>query len=327
MMLDRILISVAAGLALLVAAPAVHAQGGGNPFAAGGPLAPWNASLPVNAQSAPVVAAPLATTPSAPSSIYVPGAGPSAGSYYVPGASSPTTAPTSPARAPYVPGLISSVGGSSTSSIGAQTPAWQPYGSEPASYAPQADTGPAKRAAKNDEGRMNVSVIANPALLPWGRMAGRIEVAPLAAHALFFEFAKWDLPISYQVLGQSTKLNVPVYEYGFGYHLYPQGRGVSGFYLGPRFIYAHGEAEQATGNAVAWGADLGYQLVIANHLVLNLGIGVMHISAKANAKQGYLDQVAQAVSSGGSSFSGSVELGKTLEQWVPWPTAGLGLAF
>lgn len=228
----------------------------------------------------------------------------------------------------YVPGLSSPVGGASASSYGAPAPTWQPNGSEPATYGPrQIDSGPKTRAAKGSDGRAWVSVIANPALLPWGRMAGRLEIAPLSAHAVFFEFAKWDLPISYSALGQSVAVNVPVYEYGFGYHLFPQGQGVSGFYIGPRFIYAHGEVDQAVGKATAWGADLGYQLVIADHIVLNAGIGVMHISAKAEAKPGLVEQVLQPVSSGGSSFSGSVELGQSLEKWVPWPTVGVGFAF
>jgi hypothetical protein len=307
--------AAAVGLAVLALASAAVANGSGaSPFIPGGPLAPWTAPVPR-------LQAPSATLPAAQPKL----------PYYIPGESQPA-APAAPALQPnavqgnalgaapvssfYVPGL-----GEPGASADAVRPV-QPLPSQPARDVVQGSGSEAK-----GEGRTWVSLTANPALLPWGRMAARVEVAPLAAHALFFEYGRWQLPIEYKALGQSVSREVPINEYGFGYHLYPQGRGVSGFYLGPRFIYARGETAEAVGTATAWGADLGYQLVIARHIVLNVGIGAVHLKARAEAKPGVVDQLTQAVSGEGSSFTGKVELGKTLEQWVPLPTLGLGVAF
>jgi hypothetical protein len=279
---------------LLVAATSTARAQDGNPFASGGPLAPWRG---------PITSLSLAPVASA------------TGSTYIPGLSGPTP---SAAASVYVPGLGSAMPGP----VASAPPPWQ---QSPQVQPVQRDV--AAKAAPKQESRTYVSAIANPALLPWGRMAARIEVAPFAAHAVFFEFAKWDLAISYEAVGQTVSRQVPIYEYGGGYHLYPQGRGVSGFYLGPRFIYAKGETDEAVGTATAWGADVGYQFVVARHLVFNLGIGVVHLKAEAKAKPGYVSQVMQAVGGDDTSLAGKVKLGQSVEKWLPLPTAGLGIAF
>lgn len=159
-------------------------------------------------------------------------------------------------------------------------------------------------------------------MAPWGRTSGRIEVAPLSAHALYFEFSKINIYV------KNIECDVPVYEYDFGYHLFPQGRGVSGFYLGPRLIIARGETDEAVGKATGIGGDLGYQFVIARYFVINAGIGAAHFSASAEAKPGWEGKLPDGITpEQASAFGASLSFGKTEEVWLPIATLGLGLSF
>ena len=165
----------------------------------------------------------------------------------------------------------------------------------------------------NTEPQTYVTVIVNPVLAAWGKFGGRIEVAPLAAHALFFELSSlsFDVP--------EVDRHLSGMEYDFGYHFFPLGHGVDGFYIGPRLIYAHGESDEVVGSLWGFGADLGYQLVIIRYIALNAGIGAAHVSATVEPQPGYVDQ-AQAL-----GFDGS--LSQSVSFWVPLATLGAGMAF
>lgn len=296
---------LAAVTALAGVAPRIaHAQ---SPFAPNGPLAPWSAPLPSR------------TLPAQPSIPY-------AHTTAVPFASSSQPAAPVPGNA-----RVASPDFAASAPPSAYT-GWAPIETLPQPWSvPSAAPSPSPAADARDMNRTRgardseriwVSALVNPVLAPWGRVAGRIEIAPLAAHALYFEFSKIDFYIT------NLERQVPVYEYDLGYHLFPQGRGVSGFYLGPRLILARGETDEGVGKATGIGGDLGYQFVIAGHLVINAGIGAAHFTASAEAKPGYIEKILQGISSEeASAFGASLSFGQSVDFWLPLATLGIGAAF
>lgn len=199
-------------------------------------------------------------------------------------------------------------------------------GSGGAAYARPTDSPFADKGVRPRDGakasRTYVAVIGNPALAPWGKLGGRLEIAPLPAHAIFVELSKIDLSIDIQ---KGMSIDAQGVEYDIGYHLFPQGAGARGFYIGPRFIVAQGESTQAIGRVWGVGGDLGYQLVVAEHVVLNLGVGIARVHASADAKQSYVDQATQDLPD--KTILGGISLGTSKDLWIPLATAGFGLAF
>jgi len=164
-----------------------------------------------------------------------------------------------------------------------------------------------------------VSMFLNPVLAKLGKLTGHLEIAPYGPHALFLEVSRLSLDI--QDRGYSVR--VKGWEYDVGYHLFPLSRGARGFYIGPRYVRGSGSAEGASGDFSGLGGDLGYQWVIAEHIVLNLGVGAIHVRGKAQVDPAVLsDEALPPVESSGfeslSSESGSYLL--------PLVTLGLGLA-
>lgn len=171
-----------------------------------------------------------------------------------------------------------------------------------------------------DEDRQTyVAATFNPALMTFGKTSGRLELAPLAAHAVFLEVSRLSLFID------DVGRTVSGTEFDIGYHLYPQGQGAHGFYLGPRYLFGSGEITEASWEFKGVGGDLGYQWVIAHHLVFNLGAGVARVNGKAEINDDYADGLLEQL---GEEEADAFRSLSTQEQafWVPMVTLGLGLA-
>jgi len=176
-----------------------------------------------------------------------------------------------------------------------------------------------KPVTKNADRQTYVVATVNPALMALGKTSARFEIAPLAAHALFVEGSKLSLFID------DAGRTVSGTEIDVGYHLFPQGKGAHGFYLGPRYMSGSGEIPEASWEFQGVGGDLGYQWVIAHHLVFNLGAGVARVKGKADLKEEeYADLLGDLDEDEADAFRSL----STQEEffWVPMVTVGLGLA-
>lgn len=131
--------------------------------------------------------------------------------------------------------------------------------------------------AAEPEPMTHVSALIDVALIPLGKIGGRFEVAVTEMHALYVEpsyivrhIPELDRSIS------ATEIDV-------GWHLFPKGQGLRGFHFGPRAIFAATSVEEARATAWGFGADIGYQWVIAGGPTLNLGVGIAyyHVTARA----------------------------------------------
>jgi hypothetical protein len=206
---------------------------------------------------------------------------------------------------------------------GARGMRWRPAAAVGQDSAPDGGPSGTRRGVEGagDAEQTYVAVLANPALVAFGKMSGRIEVAPLAAHAFFFEASRISLFVD------EVKQQARGWEYDFGYHLFPQGQGAYGFYLGPRVLVARGESDAAVGRFLGFGGDLGYQFVIARHVVINLGAGVARVEASAELKPSEVARVAQMISDDTGSLGTQASTSTSKSFWLPLATAGLGVAF
>ena len=156
-------------------------------------------------------------------------------------------------------------------------------------------------------------LLANPALGMLGKLSARLEVAPAAAHAFFVEGSKLDIAVP------GVDQRVQGYSVDLGYHLFPMGDGLRGFYIGPRGFYGAGSTDLARGTILGYGGDLGYQWVIGP-IAINLGAGASRATATVEPEPAVLVGVPLQAR---AAVPARVE--KTLV--VPLATAGLGLAF
>jgi hypothetical protein len=103
------------------------------------------------------------------------------------------------------------------------------------------------------------------------------------------------------------------------------GDGLNGFYIGPRYSTGKGDTAEATGQYTGWGGDLGYQFVIASHLVINLGLGAIYINGSAAAKD---SAIASYVPSGVDPANYGIDTQQTVSKslLLPVATLGVGLA-
>lgn len=164
-----------------------------------------------------------------------------------------------------------------------------------------------------------LSAIFNPALMRFGKTTGRFELAPYGPHALFLELSRLSLDIE----DKGYKVQVTGREIDVGYHLFPLSQGARGFYLGPRYVRGSGETEGASGEFTGWGGDLGYQWVVANHLVINLGVGAMYVSGTAQLDPEVLGDIEVPE----DQESGFESLGSGSGSYLlPLVTLGIGLA-
>lgn len=158
-----------------------------------------------------------------------------------------------------------------------------------------------------------VAALFNPALAPLGKWSARIEIAPLRAHALFVEASLVRIDVS-EVRVTGTELDV-------GYHLFPFDQGLSGLYIGPRYLRATGESDVARGKVSGFGGDLGFQWVLGI-VAINMGIGAAYAKVTIEPKAELLaspdvpDDVKAAVPS-------AVDTTRV----VPLGTFGIGVAF
>ena len=136
-----------------------------------------------------------------------------------------------------------------------------------------------------DRQRTYLDLLYLPPLLPIGRWSGRIEVAPLPAHALFIEGSL--LRIEPGVSGYAAAITGRSLD--IGYHLFPAGVGLRGFYVGPRAFWGSGTTDLAKGTFVGYGVDGGYQWV-SGHIALNFGLGAAYTKLHGGAADGIADR-------------------------------------
>lgn len=297
---------VATTVALTASGLALAQPGGSSPFAPGGPLAPWVGPLPTSVQGTQEPSssdqAPEGRLP--PDAAVVP-----------PGATAPTYY-TGNENGMRLGSPVAGVEGFGDPTGGPSSGAW------PSS--PPADAGPRtdrhwEPITKDEDRQTYVALTFNPALMALGKTSARLEIAPLAAHAVFLEGSRLSLFID------EVSRTVDGTEIDVGYHLYPQGKGAHGFYLGPRYMFGSGEIPEASWEFEGFGGDLGYQWVIAHHLVFNLGAGVARVNGKADLNEDeYSDLIDQLDEEDADAFRSL----STQEEsfWVPMVTVGLGLA-
>ena len=115
-----------------------------------------------------------------------------------------------------------------------------------------------------------VSVQVNPALFAFGIWSFRAEVAIIPYLSVLGEYSRVH-NFSVPKLEDDVHLDGNLYDVGL--HLWPQGHGVRGFYLGARYSFGSGtDGVYEEGKLRAWGVDLGYQWV-AGVFAFNLGVG------------------------------------------------------
>jgi hypothetical protein len=119
-----------------------------------------------------------------------------------------------------------------------------------------------------------VALVANPALAFLGKYSLRLELAPLPAHALFIEGSRVDIDPP----GDSST-NVKGWEIDVGYHLWVLERGLSGLYLGPRYLMAGGTNDLAKGKLRGWGGDIGWQWTVGP-VAINAGFGAAWVEVE-----------------------------------------------
>lgn len=124
----------------------------------------------------------------------------------------------------------------------------------------------------------HVAAIFDAALVPLGKIGGRFEVAFTPMHALYIEPSY----IVRRIPGIERSISAT--EVDIGWHVFPQARGLCGFYLGPRALFAATSVEEATATAWGIGADFGYQWVLDGGPAFNLGIGIAYYHATAHPR-------------------------------------------
>lgn len=163
-----------------------------------------------------------------------------------------------------------------------------------------------------------IAAVVDLGFIPLGKIGGRLEVALTPMHALYIE------PSYIVRYIPSLERSVSATEIDIGWHLFPQARGIDGFYLGARGIFAAASVEEATAQAWGVGADLGYQWVLSGGPTFNLGAGIGYYHVTAHARPAaisvfwLLDPTYQdTISSATIHASGLMPLGM----------AGMGLAY
>ncbi|MCS6902543.1 MAG: hypothetical protein RMJ98_22955 [Myxococcales bacterium] len=123
-----------------------------------------------------------------------------------------------------------------------------------------------------------LSILVNPAFFPLGVWSVRAELAPLRYISGLAEYSRIQ---NFDVPGLKGKSHLDGNALDLGFHVWPQGKGVHGVYLGPRYSFGSGEDRTGygEGDLSGWGADLGYQWV-AGLFSFNLGAGLGQATAR-----------------------------------------------
>lgn len=163
-----------------------------------------------------------------------------------------------------------------------------------------------------------IAAILDVGLVPLGKIGGRLELALTPLHALYVE------PSYIVRYIPSLERSISATEIDLGWHLFPQERGLRGFYFGPRAIFAAAGVEEARAAAWGFGADAGYQWVISGGPTLNVGVGIAYYHVVAQARPESIDifwlldpLYQRAISNATIHASGLMPLGM----------AGMGLAY
>lgn len=300
---------ISTALVLVLASTEAAAQAGpASPFLPGGPLAPWVGPLPEPRVAPPNI--PPSQPPQPAPQLTAPQTAPPPAATQMPPMAGPVAFPATQPQS-FGPSSYAPMPGSDGAFNSPAQPSYA-YGPPP----PPTDE-PWKPVTRDADRKTYVAVTGNPALTVVGKTSGRLEIAPLAAHAAFVEVSRLSFFIS-ELNRKITGTEIDV-----GYHLFPQGQGARGFYLGPRYLSGSGDIPEASWEFKGFGGDLGYQWVIAHHLVFNLGAGVARIEGKADLKEDAYDlpEGIDQEDLGAFSLSSQEE-----SFWVPMLTLGLGLA-
>lgn len=132
--------------------------------------------------------------------------------------------------------------------------------------------------AAQPEPMTHATLLIDVALIPLGKIGGRLEAAVTEMHALYVEpsYIVRHIP--------DLERSISAIEVDLGWHIFPQGRGLRGFHFGPRAIFAGTSVEEARATAWGFGGDIGYQWVIAGGPTLNLGVGIAYYHVTATAR-------------------------------------------
>lgn len=161
-------------------------------------------------------------------------------------------------------------------------------------------------------------VVVDAALVPLGKIGARFEAAITPMHALYVEPSYLVRHIS------SLDRTISGTEMDLGYHLFPQARGIRGFYFGPRAIFAGASTEDASGYLWGFGGDIGYQWALRGGPAINIGAGIAyyHLTARPDVRSmtalAFLDPVHQAAITSATANAWGV---------MPLGMAGFGLAY
>lgn len=168
-----------------------------------------------------------------------------------------------------------------------------------------------------------VSVLFNPALAPLGKWSGRLELAPVRALSLFAE-ASFVRGLKVPRVASQLSRYVDGEMLDVGLHLFPAGKGLRGFYIGPRLSLGAGDTQDglARGTLRGWGFDLGVQWNISA-LAFNLGAGLAHNDI--TLKRG--DDAERLAAERGVQIPEELGQGASRAQLLPLITAGVGFAF
>lgn len=171
-----------------------------------------------------------------------------------------------------------------------------------------------------------LELLFNPALAFSGKTSARIEIAPFEYHAFFVEGSLLAFDVNDQkVTGKSLD---------FGYHLFPFGHRLRGFYIGPRYLIGKGQGEttvlQTTIGDVSYrvrgtmkgvGGDLGV-IFVFGPLCINLGGGVGTATVVSEP-----DPAVPLPSNLPANVQKQIPARVEQNVVIPVITAGLGLAF
>lgn len=122
------------------------------------------------------------------------------------------------------------------------------------------------------------SAIFDIALVPLGKIGGRLELALSPLHAVYIE------PSYIVRYIPDLERSISATEIDLGWHIFPRNQGLRGFYFGPRVVFAATSAPEAKAQAWGFGGDIGYQWVFRGGPAINIGAGIAYFHVTAQAR-------------------------------------------
>ncbi|RYE93283.1 MAG: hypothetical protein EOO75_04730 [Myxococcales bacterium] len=139
-------------------------------------------------------------------------------------------------------------------------------------YPRQHERSTARPLAMGSEARPTIlTVQVNPALFAFGIWSFRAELALVPYVSVLAEYSRIS---NFAVPKLNEDIHLDGNLYDLGLHVWPQGDGARGFYVGPRYSFGSGSDRSGYGQGElrGWGVDLGYQWVVGL-FAFNLGLG------------------------------------------------------